>query len=117
MTPPGLHTVYRFAGCALDYGRKLVLGADGRVIKMTGQDLHVLALLAASWPEAIEREQVYPAVFRRENSPFDRTLDQVVFRLRRCLPADEHGRPIIAASRLVGFCLVVPVQAVPREAA
>lgn len=86
------------------------LSADGALISLSSKEFELLMVLAQNAPKTLTRKWLMFAVHQREWVPEDRTIDNLVSRLRKKLrPLDETSK-IIEANRLHGYRLVLPVQ-------
>ncbi len=79
------------------------VSAAGAYLLLTTAEFDVLALLLAAHGAAVPRDRLSRSVLGRPWHPGDRSTDQVVFGLRRKLPAAEDGTPLIQTVRGVGY--------------
>jgi DNA-binding response OmpR family regulator len=101
---------YRFAGLLLDVPRRELTGADGRPVELTTAEFNMLAMLAARPHRVLSRDNIMDLLKGHEWSPFDRSIDSLVVRLRRKIePAPETPR-IIKTVRGVGYVLAADVK-------
>ncbi|MDA8868425.1 response regulator transcription factor [Pseudomonadales bacterium] len=77
-----------------------VAGVD---VKLTNVEASILRVLCEHAHHPVSRDLLYQLVLRRENSPYDRSIDTHVSNLRKKLGARENGVDRIAAVRGVGY--------------
>ena len=92
---------------AFDAARATVRRPDGTEVALTRAEAEILALLIASRGESVSRERLSTEVLGRPWDFADRTVDNLVFGLRRKLGLDAAFGPIRAV-RNVGYVLVAP---------
>jgi len=81
---------------------------DGETISLTGAELRILEVLAASAGEVVSRERLTEIALGRELSPYDRALDTHISHLRRKLRCNEPSVALeIRSVRGAGYRLVV----------
>jgi DNA-binding response OmpR family regulator len=76
--------------------RRELLRPDGTECRLTTAEFDLFCLLVETGPDPVEREAICRAVFRRRWRPEDRTVDNLVVRLRR-----KVGDPSRSAIRTV----------------
>ncbi|TDR73927.1 response regulator [Paludibacterium purpuratum] len=99
-----------FAGWILDLGARHLIGADGVVVPLTGAEFTLLSLLAEYPNQVLSRDQLLDGLAGREASPFDRTVDVLISRIRRRLGDDARDPQWIKTVRNGGYILVAPVE-------
>lgn len=81
---------------------------DGETLPLTGAELRILEVLAASAGEIVSRERLTEIALGRELSPYDRALDTHVSHLRRKLRGKQPNVALeIRSVRGVGYRLVI----------
>ena len=83
MTPrDAQNATLRFAGWRLEPGARRLVGPDGREAELTGGEFNLLLAFAERPGRVLSREQLWisPAA---EATPFDRSVDSQISRLRR----------------------------------
>ena len=95
--------VRAFDHCILDLVKREVRSNDGDVIDLTDAEFRLLTLFVENPTRVLSRDELARIVQGRDWSPFDRTLDGHVARLRRKLegPSDEPN--LIKSVRGVGY--------------
>lgn len=81
--------------------RRELIRPDGTECRLTTAEFDLFSLLVEAGPDAVEREAICNAVFRRRWRPEDRTVDNLVVRLRRKL--DDGERSAIRTVQGVGY--------------
>jgi DNA-binding response OmpR family regulator len=97
-----------FGGVSIDLKQRVASAADGEQIPLTGTEFDVLAILVEQAGNVVSRDFLSKAVLRRDYSPSDRSLDQLVHRIRAKLAAEDPSYQIIQSVRGVGYRLVAP---------
>jgi len=95
--------VRAFDHCTLDLVKREVRSSDGDLIDLTDAEFRLLTLFVENPTRVLSRDELARIVQGRDWSPFDRTLDGHVARLRRKLegPSDEPN--LIKSVRGVGY--------------
>ncbi len=94
------------AAWELNTQRRELLGPDGAPIRLTSMEFDLLAYLAARAGETVSRDDLSVAILRRTFSPFDRSLDNLVARIRVALRPMLGDRMPIKSIRGVGYVFV-----------
>jgi DNA-binding response OmpR family regulator len=81
--------------------RRELLRPDGSECRLTTAEFDLFCLLVEAGPDAVARESICRAVFRRRWRPDDRTVDNLVVRLRRKL--DDPDRSAIRTVQGIGY--------------
>jgi two-component system, OmpR family, response regulator len=94
---------YAFDRCILDTRRREVLARGGGRIDLTDLEFRLLLLLVENCTRVLSRDEISRAINGHDWSPFDRTIDGHIARLRRKLetPADEPR--LIKSVRGIGY--------------
>jgi len=74
---------------------------DGEPIDLTAIEFDILDLLARSLGRIVSRDELAAALYQRESTPYDRSLDVHMSHLRKKL--DRGDRPLIRTVRGVGY--------------
>ena len=99
-----------FAGWILDLGARHLIGGDSVVVPLTGAEFTLLHLLAENPNQVLSRDQLLDGLAGREASPFDRTVDVLISRLRRRLGDDARDPQWIKTVRNGGYMLATAVE-------
>jgi two-component system, OmpR family, response regulator CpxR len=76
-------------------------------LELTGAEFNLLKLLLVHPGDPLSREELIPQIFGREQSAFDRSIDNLVNNLRRKLGPYPDGSDRIKSVRNVGYCYTV----------
>ena len=101
---------YRFAGLVLDVPRRELTGADGAPVELTTAEFNMLAMLAARPHRVLSRDNIMDLLKGHEWSPFDRSIDSLIVRLRRKIEPVPDTPRIIKTVRGVGYVLAADVK-------
>lgn len=93
--------VLQARGRHIDLGALSVVGPDGVRVFLQVRDAHVLKLLLASAPNAVDRSDILDRVWGRDQYPTTRAVDNAIVRIRQALQ-DENGE-LIRSVRGVGY--------------
>jgi len=98
----------RFAGWTLDLTRRQLVSADGVVVPLSGGEYRLLRIFLDHAQRVLSRDQLLDLSHGREGSPFDRSIDVQVGRLRRRLGDDSAS--LIQTVRGEGYVLAAEVE-------
>ena len=99
-----------FAGWTLDVTHRRLLELTGREISLTSGEFDLLRVFAEHPRRPLSRDQLLDFTRSKEWTPFDRSIDVLVGRLRRKLePATKDG-DLIKTVRNVGYMLATEVR-------
>ena len=99
----------RFAGWTLDLGARTLLTPEGVVVALSGTEYKLLRIFLAHPNRVLNRDQLIDLMLSRDASPFDRSIDVQVSRLRQRLGEGAKEPAIIKTVRGAGYVLSVPV--------
>ena len=95
--------VLRFEGWRLDLGRRELLDAAGQPVRLTSQEFQLLVTLATRPGRPLSRDQILDLIANRHWSPYDRSIDVMIGKLRRKLGDEPRGGRLIKTVRGVGY--------------
>jgi two-component system OmpR family response regulator len=98
-----------FAGFVLEPERRRLLNPVGAEVELTGGEYELLVALARRPQRVLNRDQLLDLTRGREASPFDRSIDVLVSRLRRKLQCTAEGTDIIKTVRYGGYVFAAEV--------
>lgn len=98
-----------FAGFVLEPDRRRLLNGAGVEIELTAGEYDLLLALARRPRRVLNRDQLLDLTKGREASPFDRSIDVQVSRLRRKLQATAETPEIIKTVRFGGYVFAAEV--------
>ena len=114
---PGAYTVPHAASALhigpirINVGHRTVYTADGQRLALTSAEFTALELLANAAGAPVSRDDLSKEVLRRPWQAEDRSVDQLVFKLRHKLPADEGSDTLIQSVHGIGYRLRAPDRA------
>jgi DNA-binding response OmpR family regulator len=103
---PAPRTVVAFGRFKVDLIKRIVRSTDGERITLTGAEFIALELMIAANGEAVSRDKLSKVALRRPWLPEDRSVDQLIFSLRRKLGDKDEDR-VIHSIRGQGYMLSV----------
>lgn len=106
--PPG--EVYGFAGWRLDPASRDLIDARGQPVALTGGEHDLLMAFLRHTQRVLSRDQLLDWTRGRSASPFDRSIDVLLGRLRRKLASGAGGEGLIKTVRGGGYLFSAPVE-------
>ncbi|MBM3357042.1 MAG: response regulator [Betaproteobacteria bacterium] len=115
--PENLHPddarTIRFSGWTLDVATRNLRSPAGVVVALSGTEYKLLRAFLAHPNRVLNRDQLIDLMLSRDASPFDRSIDVQVSRLRQRLGEDAREPAIIKTVRGEGYVLAVEVEVQP----
>lgn len=102
--------ILAFAGLNLDVTHRRLLDGQGNEIGLTGGEYELLRTMAEHPRRPLSRDQLLDFTRSRDWTPFDRSVDVLVGRLRRKLEAAGAASDLIKTVRNVGYMLAAEVK-------
>jgi two-component system OmpR family response regulator len=102
----------RFAGWTLDLAARQLVAPDGVVVALSGAEFRLLSVFVEHPNRVLDRNQLMDLTVGRDGSPFDRSIDVQVSRLRVRLRDDAREPRIIKTVRSEGYVLAAAVERV-----
>jgi two-component system response regulator CpxR len=99
--------VVRVGEIELDPARRTVL-QSGREVELTSVEFNLLQVLLLEAGRVVTREHLVDKVLSRKFSPFDRSIDMHVSKVRKKLGDSESGNDHIKTVRGVGYIFTLP---------
>jgi DNA-binding response OmpR family regulator len=99
-----------FEGWRLDLGRRALHGPGGEPVELTTAEFNLLALFAGAPNRPLSRDQLMDGLKGQDWSPFDRSIDTQVGRLRKKIERDPRHPTLIKTVRGIGYVLAAKVQ-------
>lgn len=99
----GPQTSMTFAHGTVDLQGRVMRHFDGRQEELTGLEAQLLELFLRRPSQILSRDEINRALHGRDWSPFDRSIDGHVARLRRKIEPEGEGARIIRSVRGVGY--------------
>lgn len=103
----------RFAGWTLDVVARHLVSPKGVVVPLSGVEYRLLRVFLNHPNRVLNRDQLLDLTQGREASPFDRSIDVQVSRLRRHLADDAREAAILKTVRGEGYVLAATVETEP----
>lgn len=101
-----------FGDYVLNATLRTLVHQDGRVIDLTAGEFDLLLALAEAANRPLDRDQLLDRIRAREWTPFDRSIDVLIGRLRAKIEPDRRDPTFIKTMRNAGYVLAVPVRRV-----
>lgn len=98
----------QFCGWVLDTGCYRLSAPDGRDVRLTSQEFHVLEALVRRRGRILSREQILDIVANRNWTPYDRSIDVLIAKIRRKLNDDVANNRLIKTVRGLGYMFMPP---------
>lgn len=108
--PSGTSTVYSFTGYDIDVTRRTLTDGGGRDIELTAGEFDLLLALAEAPNRPLSRDQLLDKTRSREWSPYDRSIDVLIGRLRKKIEENPGKPALIKTVRTVGYVLAAQVE-------
>lgn len=93
----------RFGGCELDLAARRLVDEEGREIPITRMEYALLRAFAENPGRALNRDELAEIAHNRQWTPFDRSLDIRISRLRRKIEPNPVQPQVIETVRGVGY--------------
>lgn len=100
---------YRFGGWTLEAPARRLIDPQGCEVELTGGEFELLVAFITHPQRVLTREQLLDWTRGRDATPFDRTIDVQLSRLRRKLGDDFRRPTVIRTVRGGGYLFVQPV--------
>ncbi|MDH4192096.1 MAG: response regulator transcription factor [Betaproteobacteria bacterium] len=104
----------RFAGWTLDCTARHLIDPQGVVVPLSGAQYRLLATFLQRPNRVLDRDQLVDLTLGREATPFDRSIDVQVSRLRQLLRDNGREPNIIKTVRNGGYVLAAPVERIDQ---
>ena len=104
----------RFAGWTLDLAVRQLVAPDGVVVALSGAEFKLLTVFVEHPNRVLDRNQLMDLTVGRDGTPFDRSIDVQVSRLRVRLRDDAREPRIIKTVRSEGYVLAATVEHIGR---
>ncbi len=105
--------VLRFAGWALDRGRRRLASPAGVIVSLTDGEFRLLVALAEHAQVVLTREQLLDLARGRSATAFDRSIDMQITRLRRRIETNPENPELIKTVRNKGYVFTPEVTGGP----
>ena len=113
LAPAKGQPVVEFAGWRLDLIGHELRSPEGKQVHLTNHEFQLLSAFAEQPNRVLSRDQILDIVGQREWSPYDRSVDVLVGKLRRKIEKTPKNPDFIKTIRGVGYKFTVLVSAPP----
>jgi two-component system OmpR family response regulator len=100
----------RFDGWILDLAARQLVSPDGVVVALSSAEFRLLSVFVEHPSRVLSRTQLMDLSLGRDSTPFDRSIDVQVSRLRTRLRDDAREPRIIKTVRSEGYLFASPVE-------
>lgn len=100
----------RFAGWILDLAARELTAPDGVLVALSGAEFRLLSVFTEHPNRVLDRNQLMDLTLGRESTPFDRSIDVQVSRLRARLRDEGREPRIIKTVRNEGYVFAAAVE-------
>jgi DNA-binding response OmpR family regulator len=101
---------YAFEGLVIDLDARSLANRDGEPVALTSAEFDLLACFVQRPRRVLTREQLLDWTRGRDATPFDRTIDMTISRLRKKIEAASPGLALITTVRNNGYLFVATVK-------
>jgi DNA-binding response OmpR family regulator len=102
--------VFEFDGMTADSARLELRDRKGVPVDLTGGDFRLLEVFLNAPGRVLSRDAILDRLHGRAWSPYDRSIDNQVARLRKKIEDDPANPRIIKTVRGIGYMLATPVE-------
>lgn len=99
-----------FANWILDVTARHLINEQGTVISLSGSEFRLLRIFLDHPNRVLSRDQLMDLIHGRDSTPFDRSIDLQISRLRQRIEGDTKSPSIIKTIRNEGYILSTKVQ-------
>lgn len=115
MLPPNMQTTNEarylaFSDWRLDTVERILLDKEGMVVSLSGAEYRVLRVLADHPQKVLTRDQILSFTQGRESDIFERSIDSMISRLRKCLGEGARESRYIKTVHGEGYVFAVQVE-------
>jgi DNA-binding response OmpR family regulator len=103
---------YEFDGMRADPSRLELRDREGALVELTGGDFRLLGVFLEAPGRVLSRDMILDRLHGRDWSPYDRSIDNQVARLRKKIEVDPANPRLIKTVRGVGYTMAAPVRRV-----
>lgn len=98
-----------FSGWCLDLQTHTLSSPEGDQVELTSTEYQLLSNLVSRSNTTIKREEILHILSNRTWSPFDRSVDMAISKLRKKIERDPRKPELIKTVRNKGYCLTSSV--------
>lgn len=116
MLPPNMRSTdearyLAFGDWRLDTVERMLLDHEGTVVSLSGAEYRLLRVLVDHPQKVLTRDQILSITQGREAELFERSIDLMISRLRKCLGDDAREPRYIKTVRSEGYVFAAQVEA------
>ena len=108
--PPSIGRVAEFSGWTLNLDAGELVGGDGRTAHLTAAEFRLIEAFVTRAGRVLSRDHLAEHVATRDWSPFDRSIDVLVSKLRKKIEADPKHPTLIKSVRGLGYKFTADVR-------
>jgi len=109
-TPTACNDALAFDGYTLSRTRRELADAQGRIVELTAAEFNLLDLFLSHPARVMSRDHIMDRLKGNDWSPFDRSIDTLVARLRKKIEGDTEHPKLIKTVRGVGYVFTAEVR-------
>ncbi len=102
--------IFGFEDWVLDLPRRELRTRAGEVCDLTTSEFELLKTLVEHAKRPLSRDQIMDLVRGHDWTPTDRSIDNLIVRLRRKIEGDPANPRLVKTVRGVGYCFTVDVK-------
>jgi DNA-binding response OmpR family regulator len=102
--------VARFAEWRLDLNTRELTDPDGKIVPLTTAEFRLLAAFVTSPRRPLDRDHLLGLVAEREWTPYDRSVDVLIGKLRQKIEPDPKTPSLIKTERGLGYVFLAEVE-------
>jgi DNA-binding response OmpR family regulator len=99
-----------FEGWILDIGRRSLLGPDGQGQSLTTSEFNLLEVFVKRPRRVLSRDEIMDLLKGHDWSPLDRSIDNLIARLRKKVEKDPDRPELIKTVRSIGYTFTADVE-------
>ena len=108
--PLATGSVAKFSGWTLNFDAGELVSGDGRTVHLTAAEFRLLEAFVTRAGRVLSRDHLAEQVATRDWTPFDRSIDVLVSKLRKKIEADPKHPPLIKSVRGLGYKFTADVR-------
>jgi DNA-binding response OmpR family regulator len=105
----GKDATFAFEGWVLDVPKRELRSAAGTTCDLTTSEFDLLKVFTTHANRVLSRDQIMDLLRGHDWTPTDRSIDNLVMRLRRKIEPDPERPRLIKSVRSVGYCFTATV--------
>lgn len=106
---PARREIYQFDGMSADPGKLELLDREGKLVDLTAGDFRLLEVFLEAPRRVLSRDAILDMLHGRAWSPYDRTIDNQIARLRKKIEEDPANPKLIKTVRGIGYSFAADV--------